>query len=153
MTFDNIALFPLTAGVNDSSHLTLGGCDVLDLASEYGTPLYVLDEQTLRGMCREFVNEFRRRYANTKVLYASKAFINPALASLVHEEGLGIDVVSGGEMAVAQAAGFPPEGVYFHGNNKAADELDMALDYGVGRIVVDSFHELDLLNDLRLAGL
>ena len=148
MALDNLNLFPLTAGVNDDDHLTLGGCDVLDLVSEYGTPLYVFDEDTLRGMCREFVDEFRGRYADTRVLYASKAYINPALARLVQEEGLGIDVVSGGELAIAKAVDFPPEDIYFHGNNKSGDELQMALDYGLGRIVVDNFHELGLLSDL-----
>ena len=138
----------MTAAVSDEEHLTLGGCDVLDLVSEYGTPLYVLDENTVRRMCRQFVGEFTGCYPKTKVLYAAKAFINPALARLVHEEGLGMDVVSGGELAVAQAADFPPEDIYVHGNNKATDELRMALDGGVGRIVVDNLHELGLVNDL-----
>ena len=138
----------MTAAVSDEEHLTLGGCDVLDLVSEYGTPLYVLDEDTVRRMCRQFVGEFTGCYPKTKVLYAAKAFINPALARLVHEEGLGMDVVSGGELAVAQAADFPPEDIYVHGNNKATDELRMALDGGVGRIVVDNLHELGLVNDL-----
>jgi diaminopimelate decarboxylase len=148
MAFDSAAIFPMTAGVSHDDHLTLGGCDVIDLVSSYGTPLYVFDEDTFRSMCREFVDEFGSRYPSTRVLYASKAFINPALARLVQEEGLGMDVVSGGELAVAQAVGFPPEAIYFHGNNKSPDELRMALEYGLGRIVVDSFHELGLLNGL-----
>ncbi len=148
MAFDSTAIFPMTAGVSDRDHLTLGGCDAIGLASEFGTPLYVIDEHTFRSMCKEFVDQFGSRYPNTRVLYASKAFINPALARLVHEEGLGMDIVSGGELAVAQAAGFPPEGIYFHGNNKSQDELRMALDYGIGRVVVDNFHELGQLNDL-----
>ena len=138
----------MTADVSDRDHLTLGGCDAIGLASEFGTPLYVIDEHTFRSMCKEFVSEFGGRYPNTRVLYASKAFINPALSRLVHEEGLGMDVVSGGELAVAQAVGFPPEGIYFHGNNKGRDELQMALDYGIGRIVVDNFHELEALSEL-----
>ena len=148
MAFDNATVFPITAEVNDDGHLALGCCDVLQLVSEFGTPLYVFDEDTLRHMCRQFVDEFSHRYSKTRVLYASKAFINPALARLFHEEGLGLDVVSGGEMAVAQAAGVPPEHIYLHGNNKGTDELRMALDHGVGRIVVDNLHELGLLNDL-----
>ena len=151
MTFSNASLFPITVGVNEKDHLTLGGCDALDLASEFGTPLYVFDEDTLRSTCRGFVHEFGSRYANTRVLYASKAFVNPALATLVHEEGLGIDVVSGGELAVAKAVDFPAQSIYFHGNNKGTAELQEALDYGLGRIVVDSFHELGLVNDLALA--
>ena len=146
MTFDTASVFPMTARVNDKNHLSLGGCDVLDLVADFGTPLYVFDEETLRHMCREFVGEFTGRYAKTKVLYAAKAFVNPALARLISEEGLGMDVVSGGEIAVAQAVRFPPERIYFHGNNKTPDELRMALDYGVGRVVVDSFHELGLLD-------
>ncbi|MBM3944055.1 MAG: diaminopimelate decarboxylase [SAR202 cluster bacterium] len=148
MTFPNAMLFPTTAKTNAKGRLTLGGCDVADLAGEFGTPLYIYDEDTLRGMCRDFVREFTARYANTKVLYASKAFVNPAIARLVGEEGLGIDVVSGGELAVARAVKFDPEGIFFHGNNKTPQELEDALDYRIGRVVVDSFHELGLLNDL-----
>ena len=151
MTFSNIELFPITASVSDEGHLVLGGCDTVGLASEFGTPLYVFDEDTLRGMCREFLSEFKGRYANTRIVYASKAFVNPALANLMSEEGLGIDVVSGGELAVARAVGFPPDGVYFHGNNKTPDELEMALDYMIGHIVVDSFHELWLLDEIAQA--
>ena len=146
MSFDNIDLFPVTAAVNERDRLTIGGCDTVELAAEFGTPLYVFDEDTLRGMCREFVAEFGARYPNSRVAYASKAFVNPAIARIVAEEGLGLDVVSGGELAVARAADVPPEGVYFHGNNKTPDELEFALDYGIGQIVVDSFHELDVLD-------
>ena len=148
MTFDNASLFPITASVSDRDHLVLGGCDAVELASEFGTPLYVFDEETLRHMCRQFVGEFTSRYANTKVVYAAKAFINPSLARIIDEEGLGLDVASGGELAVASVVDFPPEALYFHGNNKGHDELEMALDYGIGRIVVDGFHELGVLNEL-----
>lgn len=148
MSFENSAIFPITADIGNNDHLTLGGCDANDLTSTFGTPLYVFDEETLRSMCRKTIGEFSTRHSNTRVLYASKAFINPVLANLVMEEGLGIDVVSGGELAVAQVVNFPPELIYFHGNNKSSDELRMALDYGVGRIVIDSFHELGVLNEL-----
>ena len=151
MTFPNASLFPITAQVNDEDHLVLGGCDAVELVAQFGTPLYVFDEATLRDMCRQFLGEFTGRYANTRVVYAAKAFINPALARLVNEEGLGLDVVSGGELAVAQAVDFPPEAIYFHGNNKSADELQSALDYGIGRVVVDNFHELALLDELARA--
>ena len=107
MPFDNIELFPMTAGINAADHLTLGGCDVADLAAEFGTPLLVYDEDTLRSMCRKFLNGFTSRYSNTMVAYASKAFLNPAIAKLMAEEGMGMDVVSGGELAVAIAAGMP----------------------------------------------
>ncbi|HIE17568.1 MAG TPA: diaminopimelate decarboxylase [Dehalococcoidia bacterium] len=143
-----LSLFPLTSDVDTQGHLRIGGCDTVQLAQKYGTPLYILDEFTLRHKCREFHNEFARRYPNTLVIYASKAFLNPALAVILKEEGLGLDVVSGGEMSLAQIVDFPGEKVYFHGNNKTADELKLALDWKVGRIVVDNFHELELLNKL-----
>ena len=151
MTFDNVSLFPITASVGDEDHLTIGGCDAVGLASEFGTPLYVFDEDTLRAICREFVDEFTSRYPNTRVVYAAKAFINPALARLIDEEGLGLDVVSSGEIEAAKAAEFPFGKVYFHGNNKTPDELAMALDYRIGRIAVDSLHELSLLDELARA--
>jgi diaminopimelate decarboxylase len=143
-------VFPETTEITPQGHLAIGGCDTLDLAQEYGTPVYVLDEVTLRNRCRAFVQEFQRLYSKTRVLYASKAYINPALARIFQEEGLGLDVVSGGELAVAHAAGFPLDKVYFHGNNKTPDELAQAVQQGIGRVVVDSFHELGLLD--RIAG-
>lgn len=151
MTFDSVEVFPITAGLTDDGRLTLGGCDVTDLASRFGTPLYVYDEDTLRQACREFVGEFGSRYPDVRVLYAAKAYINLALARLLDEEGLGMDVVSGGEQAVAMAAGMPLEKVYLHGNNKSPDELRMALDHGVGRVVLDNFHELDVMSEMAQA--
>ncbi len=148
MTFDNSVIFPITSTITNEDHLSIGGCDVTSLSAEFGTPLYIFDEFTLRNTCREFVHEFTSRYPKTKVLYASKAYINPALATLIHEENLGMDVVSGGELAIAMASGFPLSEVYFHGNNKSKDELEMGIDNQIGRIVVDSFYELDLLNQL-----
>ena len=147
MSFESKAVFPMTANTNDRMHLTIGDIDALDLLEKYGSPLYVFDEATLRTMCREFVGEFTSLYPKSKVLYASKAFVNPAIVRLVSEEGLGMDVVSAGEVAIAKAGGADPANLYFHGNNKTPDELDYALDEGVGRFVIDSFHELDLLND------
>ena len=138
-------VFPHTAAVSASGHLLLGGCDVVDLAAEYGTPLYVFDEQTLRDLCKAFLGEFQSRYPNTRVIYASKTFTNLALTRLLVEEGLGMDVASGGELAAAQAGGMSPADVYFHGNNKGRLELEEAVAWGVGRVVVDNFHELELL--------
>ena len=146
MTFNNIELFPFTVAVNADDHLTVGGCDVTHLAAEFGTPLYIYDDATLRGMCREFISEFTSRYPGARVAYASKAFVNPAIARIVAEEGMSLDIVSGGELAVAKAVDFPAELIYFHGNNKTPEELEFALEYGVGRIVVDSFHELAILD-------
>ena len=138
-------VFPDTAATNDAGRLTLGGCDAVDLAEQYGTPLYVLDEATLRSRCRQFAGAFAGRYPNSQAVYASKAYINPALARIFAEEGLGLDVVSGGELAVAVAGDVPLDKVYFHGNNKTPAELEEAVSAGIGRVVVDSFHELDLL--------
>ena len=141
-------VFPDTTEVSSQGHLLVGGCDILALASQFGTPLYLFDEETLRNRCRQFIQEFRSRHPNTAVVYACKAYVNPALARIFMEEGLGLDVVSGGEMAVARAVDFPPESVYFHGNNKGRAELEDALAWNIGRVVVDSFHEIELLSTL-----
>lgn len=147
------SILPDTAEVSKEGHLVIGGCDVVDLAGEFGTPLYVFDEATLRHRCREYRREFGERYPDTLVIYACKAFLNRALAQILMREGLGLDVVSGGELYIAQSVGFPTEKVYFHGNNKTPSELRLALDCGVGCIVVDNFHELSLLDDAaRKAG-
>ena len=143
-----LPLFPLTAGVNEKGHLVIGGCDTVELANEWGTPLYLFDEFSLRQRCAEFKAEFGQRYPDIAVIYAAKAFINKALVLLLKEEGLGLDVVSGGEMGIAQSVGFPSEGVYFHGNNKSVEEIRLALEWGVGRIVVDNFYELELLDSI-----
>jgi len=141
-------LFPPASAVNDSGHLVIGGCDTVKLAAEFGTPLYLFDELSLRGKCAEFKREFGQRYADTAVLYSAKAFINKALARLFNEEGLGLDVVSAGEMSIVRSAGFPMDRVYFPGNNKSAEELKLALEWGVGRIVVDNLYELNLLGEI-----
>jgi len=143
-----IALFPVTSKVNKAGHLVIGGCDTLELAAKYGTPLYIFDELTLRQRCREFKHEFGKRYSDTTVLYASKAFLNSAMAGLIKEEGLGIDVVSGGEFFIADSVGFPMDMVYFHGNNKSVAELKGALKNHIGRIVVDGLDELVTLTAL-----
>jgi len=143
-----LALFPLTAEVNNRGHIVIGGCDVVDLTNEFGTPLYLFDELTLHHKCREFKDEFCKYYPDTLVIYASKAFLNRALALIFKEEGLGLDVVSGGELSIAHSVDFPLDKVYFHGNNKTPEELNLALDLGIGRIVVDNFHELELFNEL-----
>ena len=145
-----LSLFPLTSDIDKYGHLRVGGCDSIDLAKEYGTPLYILDEFTIRSKCREFRAEFTSRYSDTLVIYASKAFLNQALASILNEENLGLDVVSGGELSVAQSVMFPQDKVYFHGNNKTVDELKLALDWGIGRIVIDNLYEMGLVN--KLAG-
>jgi diaminopimelate decarboxylase len=137
---------PDTADVDADGRLAIGGVDVLSLAEEHGTPLFVYDEAHVRARCREAVDAF-----GDGVAYASKAFLCRAMAALAHDEGMCIDVSTGGELAVALAAGVPGERLVLHGNNKSTDELRMALDAGIGRIVVDSFDELDRLASLGRA--
>jgi len=148
VNFSNIDVFPMGTKINSEGVLEIGGCDVLSLAKAHGTPLYVYDEKTIRSMAQTFVGEFTSRYPKTSVAYASKAFLNLAMAKIANEENLSLDVVSGGEIAVAHAAGFPSNKMYFHGNNKTPQELSEAIDLGVGTIVVDGFQELDLLNNI-----
>ena len=133
-------LLPDTATVGDAGRLSIGGCDLLDLAAEFGTPVFVYDETHLRARCAEAVAAF-----GEGVAYAAKAFLCRAMAQLAHEEGLHLDVATGGELHVALAAGVPPDRLVLHGNNKSEAELARALDAGVGRIVVDSFDEVDRL--------
>lgn len=138
-------LLPLTWTATEQGRLMVGGCDVVDLAEQYGTPLYVYDEWTLRQRCQQAVYAF----GNT-VAYASKAFLCGAMAKLAHEEGLAIDVASAGELFLALRAGVPADRIVFHGNNKSTQELTYALQQKVGRIVVDSLNELERLK--RLSG-
>jgi diaminopimelate decarboxylase len=142
------ATLPQNAEVNAQGHLVIGGCDVVDLVAEFGSPLYVYDEETIRTRAREYVDGLQSVLPESLVIYASKAFANGALFRLLAEEGLGLDVVSGGEIALAKASGFPMDRVYFHGNNKLDDELELAAEAGVGRFVVDNFHELSRLDTL-----
>jgi diaminopimelate decarboxylase len=142
------SIFPRTAEVTADGHLAIGGRDAVQLAREFGTPLYVFDEDELRATCREYREAFAERYAPSAVVYAAKAYLARWLAALVAEEGLGMDVVSGGELAVARAAGFPVERIIFHGNNKSAQELREAIEAGVGRIVIDNFREIELLAEI-----
>jgi diaminopimelate decarboxylase len=144
-------LLPLTARTSVLGHLELGGCDTVELARQFGTPLYIFDEATLRAQCRGYVAGLAGAYPDSMVIYACKAFICSAIAKVIGEEGMGLDVVSGGELYVAHRAGFPLNRVYFHGNNKSADELALALDLGVRRIVVDNLREIGLLSDLAVA--
>ncbi len=136
-------LLPDNSEVVDG-RLRIGGCDLIDLAAEFGTPLFVYDEAHLRARCREAVAAF-----GPHVAYASKAFLCKAMARLAHEEGMKIDVATGGELHVALAAGVPANRLVMHGNNKSMLELRMAIDNGVGRIVVDSFDEMDRLDEIH----
>jgi diaminopimelate decarboxylase len=141
-------LLPDTARIAPDGHLEIGGCDVVELSHRFGTPLFLYDEIHLRDRCRQAVSEF-----GDGAVYASKAFLCRAMAKLAHEEGMRIDVATGGEMHVALAAGVPADRLVFHGNNKSTSELRMALESGVGRVVVDSFDEIDRIEDLVKSGL
>ena len=142
-------LFPDTYEVNAAGRMSVGGCDLSDLAREYGTPLYVYDEATMRGRIAEFRDTLRATYpGDSLVLYAGKAFLTKQVARLVADEGAGLDLVSGGELYLARQAGFPMERVFFPGNNKSREEVEMAADYGIGALVVDSLTEIDMLSSM-----
>lgn len=138
-----------TQKVNGAGHLEIGGCDTVKLAEEFGTPLYVLDEQHIRDNCRKYVESLKRYYkGESRVVYAGKAFLTLGMCRIIEEEGLWLDVSSGGELYTALKADFPPQRIVMHGNNKSVEELSLALENGVGRIVVDNLYELELLGSL-----
>jgi diaminopimelate decarboxylase len=145
-----IAVFPETAEANAKGHLVIGGCDTIGLAKKYGTPLYIYDEADLRNRCREYKEEFGKRYKDVSISYSPKAFTTNAMLKLVQEEGMDLDIVSGGELGIAKALGFPMERVHFPGNNKSAEELKTAVKYNIGHIIVDNVAELDML--IKIAG-
>ncbi|MDQ1145194.1 diaminopimelate decarboxylase [Bacillus sp. SORGH_AS 510] len=134
-----------STGINKSGNLEIGGVDAIELAQTFGTPLYVYDVALMRERARGFKKTFEDQNINAQVAYASKAFSTVAMIQLAEEEGLSLDVVSGGELYTAIVAGFPVERIHFHGNNKSREELEMALDHQIGCIVVDNFHEIELL--------
>lgn len=140
-------LLPDSAAQSPGGTLLVGGVNTLDLAAEFGTPLFVYDEDQLRARCREAVENF-----GDGAVYASKAFLCKAIARLMHEEGMGIDVSTGGEFHIARSAGVPGDRLVFHGNNKSRSELLLALNAPVGRIVVDSFDEMDRIEELVASG-
>lgn len=144
----NQRLLPLSAQVNEQDHLTVGGCDVPGLLAEFGSPLYVLDETTLRTACQQYQQALAQYYPGASlVMYASKAWNCLAVCAIAIQEGLAIDVVSGGELMTARQAGASPENIYFHGNNKSHKELQQGVTAGC-RIVVDNWHELHTLSQL-----
>ena len=136
-------LWPDTAALDETGRLFLAGLSLAALAQEYGTPLYVFDEATIRAQCRAFHNAFVSRWPQSTIAYASKAYLSPALCQILLEEGLDLDVVSMGEWSLAQRAGFPLERMHLHGNFKPRAELAAALEVGLGRIVVDSLEEAE----------
>ncbi|CAB4597951.1 unannotated protein [freshwater metagenome] len=142
-----LRLLPDTAEIGPNGQLIIGGCDTLELAAEFGTPLFVYDEQHLRNRCREAVAAF-----GPGVNYATKAFLCKAMAKLAFDEGCNLDVSTGGEYHVARAAGVPADRLVLHGNNKSRAELATAMGEGIGRIIVDSFDELDRIESLVAEG-
>lgn len=143
----NQSLKPITAGINEQGNLEIGGCDTVELVNKYGTPLYVLDEKTLRSICKDYKKAFSN-YDKVRMMYASKALCTMATSAIISEEGFGFDVVSGGEIYTVYKSGADMSKVLFNGNNKSAEELLLALELGVGRFSVDNFFELSLLNEL-----
>ena len=140
-----------TQKINSKGHLEIGGCDTVELAQSFGTPLYVMDEALVRQNCRDFRESFGKRYPDTDIAFAGKAFLNTAMCRILDQEGMSLDVVSAGELYTALRAGFPVERIFFHGNNKSEGELAMALEKRVGRIVVDNMRELETLDSMALS--
>ncbi len=138
-------VYPLGSRLNERGRLEVGGCDVVELAAEFGTPAYVYAEDDMRARARTFVEAFRARSERFEVIYASKAFPCTAVYRLFSDEGLSADVASGGELHLALAAGMDPKRLYMHGNNKSPAELDYAIESGIGHIVIDSFDEIERL--------
>lgn len=146
-TSTNQSIKPITTKVNKNGNLEIGGCDLVELAQKYETPLYVIDETTLRTICQEYKKAFSG-YEKVNMMYASKAFMTMSIAKIIASEGFGFDVVSGGEIYTVYKAGVDMSKVLFNGNNKSFDEISLALEVGVGRISVDNFFELSLLDEI-----
>lgn len=147
MNSTNQYLKPLTTKINPDGILEIGGCDLVKLVEKYGTPLYVLDEFTLRKICKDYKEAFKG-YPKVNMMYASKALCSMATSAIIASEGFGFDVVSAGEIYTVYKAGVNMSKVLFNGNNKSFDELTLAIELGVGRISVDNFFELSLLNEI-----
>src|SRR3954466_14474193 len=148
MTAQLSHVWPMGSRVNEAGRLEIGGCDAIEIAREFGTPAYVVAEDDLRGRAQAFVAAFAARAADSELLFASKAFPCTAVYRVLAEEGIGCDVASGGELASALKAGFDPARIVVHGNAKSSAELRMALEAGVGTIVIDNADELERLAEL-----
>lgn len=143
----NQSIKPITTKVNEAGNLEIGGCDLVELAQKYETPLYVYDETTLRTICQEYKQAFSG-YEKVNMMYASKALMTMAITKVIDSEGFGFDTVSGGEIYTVHKAGVDMSKVLFNGNNKSYDEISLAIKVGVGRFSVDNFFELSLLNEI-----
>ena len=133
---------------NNPSHLSIGGCDTINLAKKYGTPLYVIDKQTVENKAFEYLNSLKKHYPDFLVLYAAKAFACKAIFKIINDIGLGLDVVSQGELFLALKTNCDKKKIYFHGNNKSKEEIEYAIKNNTGRIVCDNFNELELLQEI-----
>ena len=143
----NQSIKPITTKINDNGNLEIGGCDLVELADKFGTPLYVFDEATIRSMTSSYKDAFKN-YPNMKMMFAAKAFMTKAICKIMQQEGFGLDLCSGGEIYTAKTSGFDMSKTLFNGNNKSYDDLLLALESGIGTISVDNFFELALLNSI-----
>ena len=140
-----LSLFPAGSALADDGTLVVGGCRADDLVAEFGTPVLVVEEQALRSRAREYADELTVRWANSRVVFASKAFPCTAVQRVMVEEGLGLDVAGGGEILTALKAGVDPELVVLHGNAKSDEEIALAVEHGIGLVVVDNSDDVDRL--------
>ncbi len=147
-TFNGSELFPNNSFVNDKNNISINGVDLKDLAEEFGTPLYVYDEETIIGTIKDFQDSFTNEIEDSIISYSTKAFSNPYILNLLNNQNMSIDVVTGGELAVAKHVKFDPKRINFHGNNKSILELSEAVDYGINHITIDSFNEIDNLKNI-----
>ena len=138
---------PITTCVNNAGNIEIGGCDLVELANKYSTPLYIFDEETIRSMAKSYKDAFKS-YPKMKMMFASKAFMTKAMCKIMQSEGFGLDLCSGGEIYTAKTAGFDMSKTLYNGNNKSFDELNLAIDFGVETISCDNFFELALLNSI-----
>ncbi len=142
--------FTGTSKVNENGHLEIGGVDTVDLAKKFSTPLYVLDEWEIRRRMRDFVSSFKELGITAQVAYASKALCTKALCHIADDEGLSLDVVSGGELFTAIQSNFPKERIHFHGNNKTIEEIEMGIEHEIGAFVIDNFYEIELIERIAV---
>ena len=147
-TFDGSDIFPNNSFVNEKNNISINDVDLNDLAEEFGTPLYVYDEETIIGTIKDFQDSFTNEIEDSIISYSTKAFSNPYILNLLNNQNMSIDVVTGGELAVAKHVKFDPKRINFHGNNKSILELSEAVDYGINHITIDSFNEIDNLKNI-----
>lgn len=141
-------LLPITSAINENNTISIGGCDVFSLKAKHKTPLYIIDIKTVKKQCSDYIKFFKFPGYDSEIIYASKVFCTLAMCQLVRQEGLSIDVSTGGELFTALRSGFEPQKIFFHGNNKSSDEIKFGIDYNVGTFVVDNLDELKTINKI-----